>query len=127
MYWYEPDYLADQEIFKPKKGWKRTEQDRCQALRRIRKLPFAAELEIIIGRYEVLDNLNLDVAFLQLWAILEKINDTVGGKYDETIDRATWVFSDRRSQKICWDISVYEETGTFTPVGRPTIASSPYT
>jgi hypothetical protein len=96
LYWYEPDYSGDQKLFKPKNGWAKTEQHRRWAMGRINRLPFAHELENIVGRYVIaLDNPNLDVAFLQMWAILEKITDTVGGKYDETIERATWVFSDR--------------------------------
>lgn len=39
-----------------------------------------------------LDQANPSVAFLQLWGILEKITNTVGAKYDETIDRTCWVF-----------------------------------
>lgn len=34
----------------------------------------------------------MHIAFLQMWSILEKITNTIGGKYDETINRAIWPF-----------------------------------
>jgi hypothetical protein len=36
---------------------------------------------------------NPSVAFLQMWSILEKITDTVGTNYDDTIKRTIWIFT----------------------------------
>ena len=99
-YWYDPDYAGDQELYKPKDGWDKIEKHRRWASRRLRQLPYRRDLEDLIIRYATgLDHLNLDVAFLQLWGILEKVTDTVGGKYDETIKQAIWVYEDRQEAK----------------------------
>ena len=34
-----------------------------------------------------------------MWSILERMTDTIGAKYDETIERATWRFDDRGAAK----------------------------
>lgn len=97
IFWYEPDYLEAAKPFRPSKGWVPIEQHRKWAMRRINLLPYRGEMEGIIGRYAVaLDQINLDIAFLHLWSILEKLTDTVGTDYDETVRRAVWPFSDRR-------------------------------
>lgn len=95
IYWYEPDYTGDRKLFEPKKGWKRIERDRRWAMRRMKPHLYRRELEKLFQRYvAALDHANLDVAFLQMWSVLEKITDTVGANYDETIRRATWIFPD---------------------------------
>ncbi|MBN2561085.1 MAG: hypothetical protein JXQ75_09165 [Phycisphaerae bacterium] len=96
VYWYEHDYTGDQKLFDPKAGWETIEKNRKWAVRRIRRLPYRNDIEELIIRYvTALDHSNLDVAFLQMWSILEKLTDTVGAKYDETIRRATWLDEDR--------------------------------
>lgn len=96
IYWYDPDYGGDRELYKPNNGWKRIEADRRWAARRMRRLPYRNDIERLLIRYAAaLDHSNLDVAFLQMWSILEKMTNTVGGGYNETIRRATWSFADR--------------------------------
>jgi hypothetical protein len=92
-YWFDPDYTTDHELFKQHDRWPELEKDRRWAIRRISKLPYRKELEEVLIRYIVaLDQPNPNVAFLQLWGILERITNTVGGQYDETIKRACWVY-----------------------------------
>ncbi|MBD3672775.1 MAG: hypothetical protein HUJ26_04540 [Planctomycetaceae bacterium] len=100
VYWYEPTYSEDSSLYQPKRGWKELEKDRKWATRRFKKHPFAAEVKNLVIRYsEALDQTNLDVAFLQMWSMLEKITNTIGGKYDQTIRRATWIFNDDKVPK----------------------------
>ena len=69
-------------------------------MRRIRSLPFRAEIEDLIIRYAAaLDHADSDLSLLQMWGLLEKITDTVGANYDETIRRAVWVYKDRSYAK----------------------------
>jgi len=61
-----------------------------------KSLPYGSEGVEILKRYAMaLDQSNMDVAFLHLWGILEKITQTVGTSYDETVKRAVRTFSDR--------------------------------
>lgn len=58
-------------------------------------LPYRAELQDLLIRYaEALDQTDMGVAFLKMWSILEKVTQTVGDSYDETIKRSLWLFAD---------------------------------
>jgi len=99
-FWYEISYRGDQDVFKPKNGWEQLEKNRRWTTSHIRRLAYCQDLENIIVRYvTALDHSDMDVAFLQVWSILEKITDTVGGRYDDTIRRAIRIFSDRTIAK----------------------------
>jgi hypothetical protein len=94
-YWYEPDYAEHREPFNPQKGWENIEKGRRRAMGKMRRLPYATKLRELLVRYATaLSKADPDVAFLQLWSILERITDTVGARYDETIRRATWIWPD---------------------------------
>jgi hypothetical protein len=96
LYWYEPYFVEDHDLFCPKK-WDTIEKNRRWAMRKIRHLDYRKEMENLIARYTVaLDQSNLDLFFLQIWSILEKLTDTIGGKYDETIKRAIRIFPEER-------------------------------
>ena len=100
VFWYEPDHTGERKLFVPKKGWGEIDGHRRWALGRMSRLRFGDELQQLIRRYaRALDHANLDVAFLQMWSILEKITDTIGAKYDETIERTAWVYDDRDAAK----------------------------
>ena len=95
-YWYEPDYVEDGKLFKPRKGWCEFEVDRKWSFDKIEASPFKSDLIRLFARYAIaLDQSNLDVTFLMLWSLLEKITNTVGANYDETIKRVISPFSDR--------------------------------
>jgi hypothetical protein len=94
LYWYDPDYTRDLDLFDGGAKWEKLESDRRWAMRRLAMSPYRKDLEEVFLRYvSALDQLNPNVAFLQLWGVLEKITNTLNAKYDETIDRACWVFS----------------------------------
>lgn len=93
LYWYDPDFTDDQPIFQPPGGWERLEKHRQWAMKRLAAVNYRQDLENLLIRYaEALDQSNMHIAFLQMWSILEKITNTIGGKYDETINRAIWPF-----------------------------------
>lgn len=95
-YWFDPDYTADLELFMQDHRWPQIERDRRWALKQMSRLPYGKELEELFARYvAALDQPNPNVAFLQLWSILEKLTDTVGAQYDKTIERSCWVYSKR--------------------------------
>lgn len=94
MLWYDPDYTKDLPIFQDTHGWKQIEKNRRWASRRLATLEFRRDLETLLMRYaSALDHPDTDIAFLQMWGLLERITDTVGGPYDETIKRTVWPFS----------------------------------
>jgi hypothetical protein len=100
VYWYEPAYAEVEKSFDPKGNWKSIEDNRRLAMRRMKNCDYRRDLEALICRYVVaMDSPDLDSTLLQLWSILEKVTNTVGASYDETIDRATWFFRDRQFHK----------------------------
>jgi hypothetical protein len=97
-YWHEPDYVEDAKLFKPNEGWDKFNESSKWIFQSIAASPMKADLISLFARYAVaLDQRNLDVAFLMLWSLLEKITNTVGSNYDETIKRVVWPFSDREN------------------------------
>lgn len=99
-YWYEPDYVKDQSVFKPKSGWQQIEKNRRWTVSHLRRRTYREDLALLLMRYaSALDNTDMSVAFLQMWSILEKITNTVTARYDDTIDRAIQIFSDRSVAK----------------------------
>jgi hypothetical protein len=96
IFWFEPGYVEDRELFKPKNGWDRIEKDRRWVMRHMRRHPYRGDVEQLLIRYvKSLDQTDPDTAFVQMWSILETITGTVGTSYDETIRRASWLFRDR--------------------------------
>lgn len=88
LYWCESSYDRDRPIVPADAKWVRCEKNRQWAMRRLRALPHRSEIETLLIRYvRALDRVDMDLAFLQIWSILERMTDTVGGNYDETIKR----------------------------------------
>jgi hypothetical protein len=95
IYWYDPDYIEDRPLFKGGDEWESVERDRVLAMEKVASLKYGPELEALLIRYAAaLDHLTPSIAFLQMWGILEKLTDTVGAKYEETISRTIWVYSE---------------------------------
>ncbi len=100
LYWYEPDYGEHLHSFGGRGKWDKIEKDRRWAVRRLKQVPYREDLRALILRYAgALSKTDPDVAFLQMWSILEKLTDSVGARYDKTIRRAVWTFSDREVAK----------------------------
>jgi hypothetical protein len=95
-FWYEPDYLGDQPLFDTKKGWDELEKFRSWASQEIEKHKYRQDVQQLLRRLSIaFSQADPNTAFLQLWCILERITDTVGKKYDDTIERAVWPYADR--------------------------------
>lgn len=93
-YWYEENDIIIDSLFDPSGGWEDIEKFRKRATRKMMKLPYLKEMQELLIRYtDALDQLNMDMAFLKMWSLLENITNTVGGKYNETIKRTIWPFS----------------------------------
>lgn len=100
-YLYDSAYTEDAELFEPSRGgWSSLEQLRSEVFAKISALPYKDDLLLIFERYaQALHQPNLDVAFLQLWGLIEKITDTIGANYDETVSRAIWPLRPREVVK----------------------------
>ncbi len=95
-----PSYFRDKTLFQPRNGWEPLEKFRQRATRLLKQHPFRSDVERLLMRYaEALDQPNFDVALLQMWSILEKVTDTIGANYDETIRRAIWLARERKLAK----------------------------
>lgn len=95
FYWYDPDCTTeDRPLFKDDSKWAQIERHRRWAIGRLSAWDYRLEARDLPIRYaSALGQLNPNLAFLQMWSILEKITDTVGSKYEETIQRATWGYA----------------------------------
>jgi hypothetical protein len=95
FYWFDPDFTEDRPLFKDEGRWPAIEKNRRWAVRRLATCAYRQEFQDVLVRYAgALDQVNSSIAFLQMWSILEKITDTVGANYDETIRRASWVYAE---------------------------------
>lgn len=95
LYWYEPTFTQEQELFKYGNRWEEIEKNRRWATRRLASLDYRSDLEALLIRYAgALDQPDMEVAFLHMWSILERITDTVGSNYDEMIKRVVWSYWD---------------------------------
>jgi hypothetical protein len=104
MFWYERAATNDRKLFKPDKGWEQIEKHRRWAMKRMRHLNYRKDLEDLILRYvAALDQTDHNVALLQMWSILEKVTNTVGSQYDETVRRTVWPFKSRDIEKNLLD------------------------
>jgi hypothetical protein len=91
--WYDPEYTKDQPIFQATQKWEQIEKDRRWASKRLATLEYRRDLEALLMRYaSALDHPDTDIAFLQMWGLLERVTGTIGGNYDETIERTVWPF-----------------------------------
>jgi len=95
LFWYEASFESPFDLYVPSDGWAKIEKHRRWAMRRLKSLPYRRDLEDLLVRYAAaLDQADLDLAFIKLWSILEKLTDTVGANYEETVRRAVWVYDE---------------------------------
>jgi len=96
IFWREPTSNEDWNLFSLDEGWAKLEKVRKWAFRRLGTSEMGNDIQELIARYAVaLDQTDFEIAFLHLWAVLEKLTQTIGGSYDETIKRACWWFDDK--------------------------------
>jgi hypothetical protein len=66
LYWFDPDYTRDQDVFRDDAKWPKLESDRRWVTRRLLALPYHRDLEEILLRYiGALDEANPNIAMLQ--------------------------------------------------------------
>lgn len=96
IFWHDDGVGEERDLFSPDTDtWKKIETNRRWAIGKIQKLLFRRDVEQLLVRYaSALDQADHNIAFLQLWSILEKLTDSVGN-YEETIRRTTWPFDNR--------------------------------
>lgn len=100
IYWYERTWRGDSRPFKPSIGWPQLEKQRRRMMRRISRLPYGKTFGQLVVRYvNALDQTDHDVAFLQMWGILERVTNTIGLRYEKTIERAVWPLRNRALEK----------------------------
>ena len=91
--WYDPDSSDDRPLFDPGDKWPLIESRRKWVLSCLSRITYADDVKGLLVRYILaLDHSDPQVAFLRMWSILERITDTVGAGYDQTIDRALWAY-----------------------------------
>lgn len=97
VYWYEPSFVGDQKLFDAStKKWAYMERSRKWATKRIKAVSYGDDVKHLLDRYvQALDSPNLDVAFLHMWGLLEKMTGTVGARYDDTVKRSVRLMTDR--------------------------------
>jgi hypothetical protein len=99
-FWRDDDPKQDRALFTPSSGWAKIEEFRRRILSQIELLEYSEDISGLLIRYvSALDQTDHDVALLQMWTILEKITGTIGANYDETIKRASWIFTNRLEAK----------------------------
>jgi hypothetical protein len=96
VFWRDSASNDDWNLFSLDEGWAKVEKIRKWAFRRLGKSKMGDDIQELLARYAVaLDQTDFEIAFLHLWAVLEKLTQTIGGSYDETIRRACWWFADK--------------------------------
>jgi hypothetical protein len=92
VYWFDKHYIEDR--LYTRKELNEIDKHRRWAVRKLTALPHKREVEDILIRYaDALDQGDSDIAFLKMWGILEKITNTIGARYDDTIERTMSIYS----------------------------------
>lgn len=96
MHWFEIEYAEPHVLFAPRNSWQEIERKRRRASMRLRSLRYGSQLRLLLLRYAgALSRSDGNLAFLEMWSLLESITKSVQLGYDETIDRTTWIYHDR--------------------------------
>jgi hypothetical protein len=99
LYWYQPEYAEEKELV-PKGHLVRIQKRHRSVFRKMKNSPLRAAMGEVFVRYvTALDNHNLNVTFLELWSLLERLTNTIGGPYDQTIKRIASTYEDRALAK----------------------------
>ena len=94
--WYEPYYTGDQPLFRVGSNWATLTRFLRDSKQLLRTSPYQPDLERAFRRYiAALDKRDPETSFVNLWGVLEMITQTGDGNYDKTIQRASWMFSNR--------------------------------
>ncbi len=95
-FWYEQQFYNKDSKSINQNDWARIRKEENSIRNRIKKIPYGNELKTIFVRYShSLDSTDYESCYLKLWSLLETLTDTVGGSYDKTIKRTTFIYKDK--------------------------------
>ncbi len=96
VYFYDPEYIPRELPYTGQK-WDEILKEFETIRRRLRRIDYQEKIRGAFVRYaRALDGIHFESVFLQLWSLLELLTNTrPGDRYDVTIRRALFIFSDR--------------------------------
>jgi len=95
-WWYEPQYQGVIKPFNDKSKINNMCKYMTNFRRLLKKSNYASDIIQAVLRYvRALDYRDWDVSFLRLWSVLEFLTGTLSDRYEVTIRRASYMFSNR--------------------------------
>ncbi len=89
--WHQPQHIQSEQIYDLSTHWSRFSEWQKIVRRRLRNIPYASEIKKLFIRYNrALDNVDYEVAFSKLWAVLEQLTNAPG-KYDDLVKRVLFL------------------------------------
>lgn len=102
MWWYDPEYQKPVEPYNLRGIKEKLVLDKIEKSGRtlLKKLKYQTVVELAIREYcRALDHRNWSNAFLKLWSVLELLTHTEKANYSNTIQRASFVWTDAEYHK----------------------------
>lgn len=91
-FWYETDYLKEPAV-DISNDWNRISDDEKASRKNIKNHPYREDIERALRRYvQALDYRDLNLSFLKLWQLLEKLTGTNNANYDQLIKRVAFLY-----------------------------------
>ena len=98
--WYEPRWFHNERTIEFSPAQKELQKDIRRWWKRARNGPLAEHIGIGLIRYcHALDDHDLSLSMLRLWATLEMLTATTNAKYDITVNRIVRLFSDNEDAR----------------------------
>jgi hypothetical protein len=99
-YWYQ-SMFTPQPVIDVRSDWERVMKESSLIRGKHRRDQYASEFRSMFVRYaRALDGLDFDATFLKLWSLLELLTVTTKARYDQTIDRALFVFQEQDLNRV---------------------------
>lgn len=94
-FWYQPAFFEQRPI-ELRTDWARVRTESAVIRRNRRRSKYAETLKDVFVRYaRALDGVDFDSTFLKLWSLLELLTGTTNARYDQTVNRALFVFEEQ--------------------------------
>lgn len=95
-YYYEPFFVKSHRTININSKLNKILEFQKKVRRRLKKSQYRAIIYDAIIKYcRALDLFDYEVAYIKLWNVLEILTDTIGGRYDQMIKRASFIYVDR--------------------------------
>lgn len=99
-FWYQTSFTP-QPVVDVRRDWERVIDIAAVVRRKSRQDGYGAELREVFVRYtRALDGVDFDSTFLKLWSLLELLTATTSARYDQTINRALFVFQEQELNRV---------------------------